>query len=684
MSKHLLWMLVYASNFLQAQPHPLLIESGNSEVTELNSYLEIIAIPVNEKIASEQILRGESDFGPYRITGINISALWGKISFLNSSKRDQEFILRVSRDFGSGEITAFIFRGDSIVDTKKTTHFLSSLKNEVPHQHDMHIPIFLPRNQMTTVYIENLPLDGYAPFFDLKIYSQIQWQDETRKSDIFQAVFYGILIVFFLYNFILYLQTWDKIYFYYGLYMLSFSVFTAIIFNHFSVLFEVQNRSFFFMTAGQMSFISYVFFLQRFIKISNVSVKWYKPFDVLFKALLVISALGSVHLLLSPDNVFVADWYMRILSLFYTIYMIVLPILSIIKKSRVALYVMFGSLFLAVGGLISIAHVILFDDQTTIYGQVGILGEVLVFTIGLGYRMRLNEQEKQIAQENLIIQLKKNESLNKRMSVKLEKMVTDRTNEVRRQKEEIETKAKQLEDQNLELSRVNSFKDKLFAIIGHDLRGPLRNLKGILAMHTSGRLSIDELEIFTNKVGKSLSSLMAMLDNLLMWALQQMNHIEHKPTVVPLHTLAQENVDLLKPQAMEKEIKLNNLIDQDLEVFADSEMINIVIRNLVSNAIKFTKNGGLVEIEARSEDRHVKLSITDNGNGIPSTRLEKLFDEAVFSTNGTGNEKGTGLGLRLCSDFVKKNNGSISVTSELGKGSTFIIQLPRDVPAMIA
>ena len=156
-----------------------------------------------------------------------------------------------------------------------------------------------------------------------------------------------------------------------------------------------------------------------------------------------------------------------------------------------------------------------------------------------------------------------------------------------------------------------------------------------------------------------------------------MNGLKLNKSSFSLYQLTQKNINLLSPLAQTKDIQVQNNIDSAMMAFADDEMINFVIRNLLANAIKFTSAGGQIEITAETTNADVMVSVRDTGFGISSENLKKLFRHEYYSTRGTANEKGTGLGLVLCKEFLDKNAGRINVQSEVGKGSTFSFTLPR-------
>jgi two-component system sensor histidine kinase/response regulator len=234
-----------------------------------------------------------------------------------------------------------------------------------------------------------------------------------------------------------------------------------------------------------------------------------------------------------------------------------------------------------------------------------------------------------------------------------------------------------------ELKELNATKDKFFSIIAHDLRNPLQCLKLYAESLYFDYDSLDDEKRkgYTQKFYDNSNLIAALLENLLEWSQSQQGIIEPHPQKIDLHALAAENIDLLKDNAKKKNITVSSQIKPETFAFADNNMIRTVIRNLLSNAVKFTGPGGKVEVSTAisADGNSVDITISDNGVGISTEDIDTLFriDVKKKKNKGTDNEKGTGLGLILCKEFVEKNNGSIRVTSEPGKGSRFTFTLPH-------
>jgi len=271
---------------------------------------------------------------------------------------------------------------------------------------------------------------------------------------------------------------------------------------------------------------------------------------------------------------------------------------------------------------------------------------------------------------------------NARVYNTLEKKVSERTAEVELQKEEIQLKAEQLKLTNEQLEVLNATKDKLFSVIAHDLKNPFNIIIGFsdYLLDEFETKSRGQIRTSLERIYESSVAAHELLKNLLEWSRDQIGGINFTPANVELRSMVEENILLLENTYRSKKIQMNHTIDEHLKVFVDANMINTVFRNILSNAIKFTETGGRIEISvSKNTEKLTEIVVADSGVGISQENLDKLFRlDASFSTKGTANEKGTGLGLILCKDFVEKNGGAISVESELGKGAIFKIKLPSE------
>lgn len=246
-------------------------------------------------------------------------------------------------------------------------------------------------------------------------------------------------------------------------------------------------------------------------------------------------------------------------------------------------------------------------------------------------------------------------------------------------KEIIQIKIEELNEKNAELTDINSIKDKLISVIAHDLKNPLHAIAGyaeVILNRVSEGFTNETLSylriIHDNSIRGNL-----LLDNLLQWSRFQTRTLPFNPSPVSIKEIVKDELYLIQPIANEKQIEIRTNFDSNLSVFADPNMLRTIIRNLIANSVKFTRTGGFVEIAAVAKGKIVEFSITDNGIGIEPQLRNKLFSgEAGISTTGTSGEKGTGLGLMICKDFVERHEGEIWFESQPGNGTIFYFTIP--------
>jgi signal transduction histidine kinase len=241
----------------------------------------------------------------------------------------------------------------------------------------------------------------------------------------------------------------------------------------------------------------------------------------------------------------------------------------------------------------------------------------------------------------------------------------------------------QIEDQNEKLNILNQTKDKFFSIISHDLRNPISSISLMTEIMQNHLDQMEKSQIRTQleKIAKATNVLFELFEDLHKWSSSQSGAMDFRPASMNLHELLSMIMSLLKTQAENKNITLLYNVDKEIRVYADLNMLRTVIRNLISNSIKFTKVGGKISVKHSNDgdDNFDIISIIDNGIGMPEDIRTRLFkiDETHVSRSGTQKEAGTGLGLIVCKEFIDKHEGRIEVKSTDGEGSTFSIFLPK-------
>ena len=249
--------------------------------------------------------------------------------------------------------------------------------------------------------------------------------------------------------------------------------------------------------------------------------------------------------------------------------------------------------------------------------------------------------------------------------------------EIEAQSDDIAAKALQLQEQTTQLTELNAVKNRLFSIVSHDLRTPIYGLRNLFKSMQQYDVPGDEIKILIPDIVNDLNYTTSLMENLLQWAKSQMEGSNMNQQLIDITVLIEEVQKLLRLQAENKKVYLSAKASEPVYIYADKDMIDLVLRNLLSNAIKFTPENGEVSLGVDVKNETVEVFVKDTGMGISKENMHQLFGKNYFTTKGTANETGTGLGLMLCKEFLNKNGGDIFVQSEVGKGSMFSFTLPK-------
>ncbi len=256
------------------------------------------------------------------------------------------------------------------------------------------------------------------------------------------------------------------------------------------------------------------------------------------------------------------------------------------------------------------------------------------------------------------------------------------------EQQKLKAEINELQSINLVLTRtekeqrqLNQTKDKIFSIISHDLRSPINTILGFLNILSIKLRSLGDIELknLAQEMEETTVRLSVFLDDLLKWSMSQMGRLEANPEFLDLKAMVQENYKLVEPRVKKKHINFRTNINEKVKIYADRNMLMLVLRNLISNAIKFTKPGGYIAVSLKVEEPNkAAIYVADDGIGMNDEDLQKIFDFEASNINGTPENKGAGLGLVLCKEFVERNGGNILVESKLGHGTRFKIILPAE------
>ena len=528
----------------------------------------------------------------------------------------------------------------------------------IQRQIDHNRIIFELTPEIATVYLRirssfNLQLP-------LTIYSLDTLNASIGKENFYQGCYFGFVLLIIIYSTFVYFSSRDVIYLYY---LLHVGV-TGLIMAHMSG-YTFQNLwpnmpaiNQFEPTFFGLSAISLLFSM-RFLETKNNTPslhKWY------------CYAIG-LTLLAIPLNLinqgYLAMQIVQIASILGCVLMFATGIILLRRGYKPARHFTFAWSFLLAGTIITLVQrfgLLPYKWYYTHAWQIGSAFDITFLSLAVADRITLLREKAQESQLETLQHIRNNEVFVREQNQVLAQKVRERTN--------------QLEANNEELQKLNNTKDKLFSIIAHDLKGPMGNIHKFIEMMIEDTTLRDDETLIMLK--GSAANTYNLLDNLLTWAQSQRGEIEINSKKLNLAAVVNYPADLLNLQMLNKGITLDNNIPNDIFVQADMAILRTIIRNILSNAIKFTPDKGKITISAlKLYDNIVQVCITDNGVGIDADRLAQIFEPVKNkNTKGTAGEKGTGLGLLITYEFVELCNGKITATSVVGQGTTICFTLP--------
>jgi signal transduction histidine kinase len=573
----------------------------------------------------------------------------------------------------------FLDEKNEIIQQYKTGDRFPYLQRPVTYYKFL-FPIPFEKTEKITIYF---CLKGnYAKSHNLDIVEKKTLLNIGQNTISFYIFLKAILFTLVIYNFLLYTILRDIAYLFYVGY-LFFILIYFLAADGFAVRLFYPNfpilTSYTVNIAGLYALICLLWFAYYFLHFGKLWGGYLKGI------IIGLSILGNVLVLLTIFNVWHIGTIPVLLLIVYLVglgilFNFIMGIFALRNTFRQATFFLVATSFLFVGTFIFFFRRIGFEVPEIIGEnsfQIGSVLEGIGLSFALADRIKIADKEKRQAQLETIEALQKNELIIREQNQLLEQKVKERTSELEEKNEEIEQQNLILNQKSTELEKVNATKDKLFGIIGHDLRSPINSLKGLMDLLANQHISAEEFVMFSSKLKNGVEHAHFTLNNLLEWANSQMKGLVADPIMTNLAELGEENFNFLGQLASAKQIQLQNKIEPNLEAFVDPDQINLVFRNLISNAIKFTPENGLITLQSKMDGDFCEIAIIDTGVGMSTENVAKLFNKAShYTTYGTGGEKGTGLGLLLCQEMIEKNGGTIWVESEEGKGTAFKFRLP--------
>jgi signal transduction histidine kinase len=522
-------------------------------------------------------------------------------------------------------------------------------------------PVYFTAASEATVYV---CITGISPKnVPLLVLTPEKFMEDSRAKDIWYGFFFGAMIVMMLYNLILAIRLKDTNYLIYvGTIICTLLVFGSA--SGYTGKYLWPNTPEMNFYAGRLS-LSVLMFLVALFTTRFLETKYYA--NVMHMVLMLVMAFAIISFFLVATSVFPSA--INNLTSFATPIFLISGIVCWRQGNRNAKYFVAAWSVYLMGGLSATLRnsgLLPANFWTTHLAELGAACETFLIAIALSARYSRLIKENEEAQLQLIEQLQKNHQLQQQATTLLENKVMERTREI--------------QQQNEKLTKLNLLKDKLFSIVSHDIKTPLSQLSGTLYLVERDMISKDEIKELMPQIRRNLVNNENFLAELLAWTRNQLEGGKINLNYFNLKVASDDIVALISPQAEVKKVKLTNSVPNTVTVYADVGMIKTVMRNLLVNAVKFTDEGGTIDISVNISNEFTTVFIADSGVGIDPEKQKNLFTMSVESTQGTANEKGTGLGLLICKDFVASNGGRIWVESEAHKGSKFIFTIPNHPP----
>lgn len=666
--------IVCLLNFhLAAKDNPLLIDNERnffdpvfhiSSLEDTENVLEIQEVLSGR--FSEKFIKPDGDVIHFQDTG---STCWLKFEVINRSTTSPYLELNnVTLD----TIEYYLVDSRGIIVHHEITGNAVKVEDRAIKSAHLLINMHLESEQYYTCYIK---VNSRVPSLGIpmRIASLEKFYESSHDIYLWLGMYFGLIFFLFVYNLFLFISIRDSSYLYFALFIgctgllfvLNNGAGKMLLWGSWptAILWEP------FLSAASSALM--VLFSARFLNSRIKTPKlhqWLLALMIINIPLILLNAAGFAAL---AEKLIL---YNAVTSLFFLMF---LAVKSWRSGYLPAMFYLLSWSFCVLGIVLSLmvnSGIIAPGINGNLIVQISSIVAIFLMSFALSKKINIYIKKRNEAQKMLLNTVLENERLISNQNQMLEAKVHQRTIDL---EQTISTLSKQRQD----LREANSFKDKVFSIISHDLKSPITSLAGLLQIMKMKTLNEEERSGAIDSLEIALKGTRNLLDNILAWA--NKNRDTKEVEEIELYSLVDDILQIFQFQADHKRIRLENFVEQGFHIISNRDMLQLVIRNLISNALKFTKKNGSVEIGMRQADLNIEIFVKDTGVGMSEDVISGLFKSNKYnSTRGTENEKGTGLGLMLCKEFVEKYNGSIHVRSKLKVGSTFTLNLKNAVPIL--
>lgn len=547
------------------------------------------------------------------------------------------------------------------------------------------VRFMLPRDAVYTIRILNSPV--YSIYqtkkTDLSLQPTTGFEQQDTRRLFWQGIFLGTILVMALYNLFIFYGVRDVSYLYYVLSIAGLGLYLAFYYGFgIEYLWPGLPRwdTFCYTIIVPFTNLARLLFTKSYLRTDSLMPRLNRVVNLLIAACALLMVTGMATFIADLDYL---NSLIVVVGLVGTLVLILMLVAGLVAyyadRYQPAKYFITANALLVIGAILFILREMGWVEDnfyTRYFVQIGFVIQVIVFALGLASRYNQTRQElvlQRIEKERMALEVEREK---KQM---IEQQKQELLIQVEQQTQDLKQQNITLEDSKNQLSQLNSVKDKLFSIISHDLRNPLATMQSFLKLITQHHEKLDEEEKkkLVKEAQGSLDYLNELLYNLLQWSKSQMHLLEFKPELLLAKTVIEKNIRLLYLQAHMKQVQINSSVDEKLTLFADKEMLDFIIRNLLSNAIKFSHKNSLIEITVNQIPGAVEISVMDEGVGMSEDTKQQLLQASLSnSRRGTAKERGTGLGLLICKEFIARHGGELSIEQRATRGSIFKVTLP--------
>ncbi len=598
----------------------------------------------------------------------NDKTYWIKFRIQNTTNNDFSFILFS----GTNAKETIYFIREGRVSERKAGYLVPASQREIPLGYKSKSRLDIASQEAVVVYIRTQSLDKFEPRFNIKLVSEETWNQKAQSRQLFEGVFTGLLLILSFLGLIFFAYTGAREFLYYGLYTLSNCIYFLNYYGYLD-LYVFPNNPEYLMPIWVLVTLTAVFyfaFARSFIDTKEAFPRWHKVFGIAMKVMVAIYVINVIFLLTTGDakTAIILHNSFNILICLMTLVFIV-SISS--KKMMVVRYFSLGTAFLLVTVLItSYQYLENFDSDIPYVAQIGILIEVLLFSLGIGHKIKRDFHNHNITQESLIIQLTENERLQLSINQELEEKVAERTHLINDQK-------KQLQKAWKEAEMATKAKTEFLSVMSHEIRTPLNAIISLSHLMEIENES-EETQEYIDALKFSAESLHSLINDILDYNKIEAGKIDLESTEFSLIDLLKNICESFKYKASSKEVRLILQVGDHTpdRIMGDPTRLTQIFNNLIGNALKFTHEGNVTiaaSLKGIKDDAAVvSFVVSDTGIGIPKEKLDEIFEDYEQASRETTRKYGgTGLGLAITKKLIELHQSNINVHSVEDEGTQF-------------